>query len=213
LLFSEGMKFPGRTTLVSLLFVTPSFVAACSSTSTPAHDESTPSDASQLSDAGKAVWQADSTGFELRATGGSPDYGLDGAACTYSVTWRFDATSGALTRTGQSECQTVDAAVVLGPAAAAVLDARLTTLLPTFTRGCGADAPEAVFTVLGAAGARHSYPDAFYAGCATAGLDAGTGPFVDDTAIEDLSSLLGGFVDACRNADAGAPVDAGVICM
>jgi hypothetical protein len=205
------MELPGTRTLVSLLFLATSLVAACSSTTAPARDEPALHDASQPSDAGTTVWQADSTGFELAASGGAPDYGPDGAVCDYSVTWRYDSASRTLTRTGQSECRMVDVAVGLGPTAAAVLETRLMTLLATYTGGCGADGAETVFTVLGAAGAQHSYPDTLYARCL--GLDAGPGPFVDDNAIAELASLLDGFLDACKNADGGAAVDAGVVCM
>jgi hypothetical protein len=207
----RAMDFLGTRTLVSLLFLATLPLAACSSTAAPARDEPALLDASQPSDAGTTVWQADSTGFELVSSGGAPDYGPDGAVCAYSVTWRFDSASRTLTRTGQSACQTADAAVALGPTAAAVLETRLTTLLATPTGGCGADGAETVFTVLGAAGAQHSYPGTTYAACP--GLDAGAGPFVDDNAIAELTSLLDGFLDACKNADGGAPVDAGVVCM
>jgi len=204
------MDFPGARTLVPLLLLAISPVAACSSTAAPARDEPALLDASQPSDAGTTVWQADSTGFELAASGGAPDYGPDGAICVYSVAWRFDSASRTLTRAGQSACQTADAAVALGPTATAALEAQLTKLLATYTGGCGADGAETVFTVLGAAGVQHSYSDTLYAGCP--GFDAGAGPFVDDEAIVELTSLLDGFLDACKNADGGGRVDAGV-CM
>ena len=181
-----------------------------------AADDATPSDVDAdadaiVTDAGSDVWRTDSTGFELSVNGGLPN-GSDASNCSGNAyTWRYDAPSRVLTRTGGADGVLVAGAVALTPASDAELEARLRALKSTgpLDGGCGADAPEMVLTVLGPASSQRSYDSDFYSGCQ--GFDAGGLLFVRDFDLELLQQDLFGFVAACRGD--GGVTDAGASCV
>jgi hypothetical protein len=162
-------------------------------------------------DAGSAIWRADSTGFELTVSGGGF---FDGSNCS-ARTWHYDAASRALTRKGCSPA--LDAAVVLTPASASELAARLSALQAKGSSGiCYADAAIIGLTVLGPGTAQSRYGSDIYSDCPSlvdAGIiAAGITLFVSNGALEDLDTDLAGYAAVCR-ADGGAPGDAGAACV
>jgi hypothetical protein len=163
-----------------------------------------------IPDAGSAVWRGDSSGFELTVSEGGF---FDGSNCS-ARTWHYDAASRALTRKGCSPG--LDAAVVLTPASASELAARLSALTAAGPSGtCTADAPILGLTVLGPGAAQSQYGSDIYSNCPSlvdAGIiAAGITLFVPYTALEALDTDLEGYAAACK-ADGGT-ADAGAACV
>jgi hypothetical protein len=231
------MRSPRNAGLFSSILVASALTGGCSATaavvaandaepgdSAPQADAELPTDsgspadrttpeAAPLPDGGSGVWLADSTGFELTRSGGFvPPPPPDASACSGSTeTWKYDARSRTITRTGCSGARPLDAAVVLTPASAAELVAQVSSLTPEGpTSSCGADAPDEVLTVIGPAG-RRSYASDFYSGCGL--VDAGDGQFLPFEALNTFIGYVGGFFTACTSADGGPPDTTRATCV
>jgi hypothetical protein len=187
----------------SLVLIAAVFSGGCSSGSSvgngkaPAVGEAVDVPAS---DGGTDVWRADSTGFTLTQSGGSPDYfSFDGApplCAGFMETWTFDAASRTLARAGCKGGAPVEGTVVLTPASAADLVAGISKLVPEpASSNCAEDAANAVLVINGSvAGSRRSYGSDYFSGCEDA--DAGIMAYVAHAALDDLAALLNGDVAA-----------------
>jgi hypothetical protein len=232
------MATPRNAGLLSLVLVASALTGGCSSTAavvaandaepgdsasqgdaelptdsgSPSDSGTTP-DAAPLADGGSGVWLADSRGFEVTRSGGfvAPPP-PDASSCSGATeTWKYDATSRTITRTGCSGARPLDAAVVLTPASAAELVAQVSSLTPTGpTSSCGADAPDEALTVIGPAG-RRSYASDFYSGCGF--VDAGDGQFLSFEALGTFIGYVDGFFTACTSADGGPPDTTRATCV